>query len=176
MHSLASVDTMETQQWAPSESHQLTPSPVRHLDFGSPQPADVLKRAVPLEKADVSSGESSDEESAEEESSVEDEMVEPITNHLPEIISIDSDDDQALLSPKKIGPTEPLTDQPNAASASSAEPQQNMAEKISSPLPDDTLLPETLEMQSQVFNEVQTLADSDDEQEKRGSGTFKASI
>lgn len=175
-HAMKAVtDNSETQTWEPSDSQQLTPSPIRQLDFGSPPPVDALKRAAHLADVSATSGdEGLDEESSEEESpKADDEIVEPIVNHDPKIISVESDDDTAL-SPKKIGPAERLADQP--AAAHSAEPHQSMEDQCSPPR-DDTLLPEPMEVEeAQLYQEVQYLADSDEEQAKRNSGTFKAIV
>lgn len=172
-NAMTASDTMDTAPWEPSDTLQLTPSPIRQLDFGTPKDGEALKRGAPLLSDDSSGDEGEDTESAEEESTENDDIVEPIiTNHDSEIITIESDD-EAILSPKKIGPTEHLADQPSAAH--SAEPQQNEPEAASPPL-DDSQMDVPMAEASQVFQQVEILADSDDDQAKRNAGTFKASV
>lgn len=167
---MTASDTAETLAWEPDGTQLLTPSPMRQPDFGSPKAGEVLKRAAPLLSDDSSGDEAS--ESAEEENPEDDDIVEPITNHEPEIITIETDD-EAILSPKKAPPTEHLADPPSAAH--SAEPQQN-APKNASPPPDDSQMQVPIAEETQVYQEIEVLADSDEDQAKRNAGTFKASV
>ena len=92
-------------------------SPVRPMqaleDLGG---ANVpLKRTVPLEGEHSSSGSSS--ESAEEESTTGDESVDPVECHVQYVISLESDEEDTVLSPKKVEPKPDANAAPSGCSA-----------------------------------------------------------
>ena len=105
--SAAAADAAETlpMEWTDSlVEGQLSPvrpmQPLENVGSGN----ESLKRAVPMESEHQCSSDSSSEESAEEESSTSDESVAPVECHNPDVICLESDEEETVLSPKKVEP------------------------------------------------------------------------
>lgn len=172
---IKNMDSIETRPLESAES-QMGPSPIRKLtDFNSPTatPSDkrVLQRAAPLEDQKESEYEYYSEESSEEESCESDPEIHPIAIHEDEVFEIEDSDHETVLSPKReVKPSPPEG------------PAQ--VEQGSSGVSEGNLPPADLEMiddsqrpfESQVFQEVEVLVDSDEEQAKQTSGVFKARV
>ena len=130
-----------------------------------------MQRAAPLEDQKESEYEYYSEESSEEESCESDPEIHPIAIHEDEVFEIEDSDQETVLSPKReVKPSPPEG------------PAQ--VEQGSSGVSEGNLPPADLEMiddsqrpfESQVFQEVEVLVDSDEEQAKQTSGVFKARV
>lgn len=164
------IDNIETQAWEFTESQHPSPSPIRKLhDFKDiPEEPAPLHRQNALEAGDEEHADTDTDESREESSVETDEEVQPIAIHDDEILEIEESSEETVLSPKKELKPPAIAPEAVIEEVCEIEDEPRSEQPAHLDLEDSQQL-----FESQVFDEVQVLADSDEENAKPSSGVFK---